>query len=373
MHGANGLPAVSVKNMTSLALTVLPDNLPALPATDPYQYLDEWCSNYLPSVNGNWVTWMTDDKPSDPNDLTNSTWYFQLLAFDMSRPSTLPVAVTWQNADAWYPCVDGNYVVWEDYRNDPDGKPDANNFMNDNSDIYLADLTSVDSKTHQPKVYPICTAPGPQLAPRISGHYVIWEDWRNGVNGEIYCYDLNEDTGNTGTPNWKRSGSARPSPDPAEYQLTNQPIPASNSWPDISVAPNGQTYNAVWLTYDNGPSTAVSIWTTSWTDPATPPAIHSNSLLVGDPLAYRAQARIDGTQVVWEDWRSGMADVYWMDLNYPDAPAVIGGSIGYDGVPDIGGGRVAYTQFRTTTTDTPPVSVYNVWAQKMLPMVTVTP
>ena len=228
---ANGLPAVSVKNMTSLALTVLPDNLPALPATDPYQYLDEWCSNYLPSVNGNWVTWMTDDKPSDPNDLTNSTWYFQLLAFDMSRPSTLPVAVTWQNADAWYPCVDGNYVVWEDYRNDPDGKPDANNFMNDNSDIYLADLTSVDSKTHQPKVYPICTAPGPQLAPRISGHYVIWEDWRNGVNGEIYCYDLNEDTGNTGTPNWKRSGSARPSPDPAEYQPTNQPIPASNSWP----------------------------------------------------------------------------------------------------------------------------------------------
>jgi len=366
-YAAQGVPAVSVKDVTSGQLKVLPDSIPGLinPGTGypdpPYTYFDI-SNNWFPSVSGTWVSWMSDDQPSNPSDPSdpNAVWYFQIVAYNLATPAVLPVVVTEQNADAWYPSVDAatKYVVWEDYRNDPDGLPDLTDFTRDNPDIYLADLNDVNSGTHHPKVYPICTAAGPQFAPRISGHWVVWEDWRDGVQGDIYAYDLSLDSDGNGTPNWQES--PRPSPDPAERRLTD--TAGTEGYPDVS----GST--AVWLDYSHytGPGGEVDIISEDLDTSVQTPVVTS-------PAAYRQQVRIDGTQLVWEDWRNGAGDVYWTDLNNPEATALLGGSPGYEGVPDIGGGRVAYSKFRLRTGGATPTDVYNVWSQKMLPYVTVTP
>ena len=34
--------------------------------------------------------------------------------------------------------------------------------------------------------FPICTAPGDQIGPRINGNYVVWTDKRNKQNQDIY-------------------------------------------------------------------------------------------------------------------------------------------------------------------------------------------
>ncbi len=365
--------------MSKGTLTVLPDSIPELAALCSNTWWFDASNNLLPSVSGNWVAWMSDCRPLDYTQPDTTTWYKEIVAYNLSTKT--PAFLTMQNADAWYPCVSGNYAVWEDYRNNPDGVPDQNGIMNDNSDIYIADLSSVNSTTHQPNVYPLCTAPGPQFAPRISGNYVVWEDWRDydavtNPASQIYYYDLTldsngqKDSKGNPIPNWKQPVSTRPNPDPAEHQLTNKYEVWPHCYPAIS-AISGNNVNVVWLEYFNGSlSGPANIGMANLNNPTL------RTLLVADPPAYREQARIDGTQLVWEDWRSGGGDVYWMDINHTDAQAVIGGSIGYDGVPDIGGGRVAFSQYRTTVTPPPPAKaydVYNVWAETMLPMVTVTP
>ncbi|MHC4123286.1 MAG: peptidylprolyl isomerase [Planctomycetota bacterium] len=71
------------------------------------------------------------------------------------------------------PAIDGNSVVWEDYRNG-------------NCDIYGADISNPDSPTE----FPVCTAIGNQYNPAVLGDIVVWEDYRYGdANMAIYGYD----------------------------------------------------------------------------------------------------------------------------------------------------------------------------------------
>jgi TolB protein len=71
-----------------------------------------------------------------------------------------------------FPAVDGDRIVWEE----------GTGTDRDSSDIYLYNLTSGE-------LVPVCTAPGEQTRPKISGDRVVWQDMRNG-NWDIYCYDL---------------------------------------------------------------------------------------------------------------------------------------------------------------------------------------
>ncbi len=364
-YRANGIPVISVKDLSAAGKVVLPDDIPNLinPNTGypdpPFSYFDI-SNNWYPSLSGTWVAWMTDDRPNKPEDPQHAdVWYFQVVAYNLATPNLLPRRVTLQAADAWYPCVEGTLVVWEDYRNDADGMPDANDFLLDNPDIYISDLTvTTDQTDKRTAVYPICTAPGPQFSPRLSDHYVVWEDWRDGQS-DIYCYDLRVDSDSDGIPNWKET--SRPSPDPAERRLTNNPW--LEGYPDVS----GET--AVWLDYSRytGLGSAVDIISQNLNTSVQTP-------VVTEPAAYRQQVRVDGTQVVWEDWRSGGGDIYWSDLMNPAATARLGASVDYEGAPDIGGSRVAYSKYRTqVTTNGQAVDVYNVWTQKLLPYVEVTP
>jgi beta propeller repeat protein len=365
VYAEYGVPAISVKNEVGGLIATLPEDIsfPIDPGTGgpypPYAYFDI-SNHYYPSLSGTWATWMVDDRPSNPSDPYNSPiWYLQVTAYDLSSPSTLPRRVTLQDADAWFPTVDqvpaaGNHycAVWEDYRNDPDKIADPSNFLLDNSDVYLSDLNVItDATNHRTAVYPICTAPGPQFAPRISGNLIVWEDWRDEWQADIYGYDLSVDSDSDGIPNWKES--VRPSPDPAERRLTDTAW--AEGYPDIS----GRT--AVYADYSTyiGPGSNVSIISQD-VDTLV------QTLIVASPPAYRQQARVDGTQVVWEDWRSGEADVYWTDLANPGVEFPIAGGTGYEGVPDLAGGRLVFAKHRSG-------EVYNVYYQRLTPYIAVTP
>jgi beta propeller repeat protein len=349
------LEAISVTNLTTMTTVTLPEDIPFPidPGTGgpypPYEYFDisyQW----YPDISGTWVTWMVDDVPSNPSDPANSIWYWQVTAYNLASPWDLPRRITYQAADALYPSIDGNRVVWEDYRNDADGMP-GGDFLSDNADIYIYDLATSNS-------YALCTASGPQFAPRVSGDLVVWEDWRDLTYGQIYLYDLSVDTDDDGTPNWKDPD--RPSPDPAETQLT------STAWAKLYPDVSGRT--VVWM--DLQRSTGVDIYALD-VDTMVETAVAT------DPMTYRDRPRIDDGKVVWTDYRGGLPDVYWSDVS-TGVTVPIGGSASSEWWADISGRRVVYGRYRTTVTrdvvnpEPPPETipkawdVYNVWTERML-------
>nr|MCU0608474.1 hypothetical protein [Chitinispirillaceae bacterium] len=82
------------------------------------------------------------------------------------------------------PRIDGNTLVWEDYRNAVSNKK--------NIDIYLCNLAT-------DAVKPICVAANFQGRPFVSGDLVVWEDYRNAtaadsMNSDIYGYRISSGT-----------------------------------------------------------------------------------------------------------------------------------------------------------------------------------
>jgi len=57
--------------------------------------------------------------------------------------------------------------------------------------------------------------------------------------------------------------------------------------------------------------------------------------------------RIDGTQVVWNDYRYGVPDIYWVDLSLDSPqPQPLAASSGRESSPDIEGRRLVYAKYR---------------------------
>ena len=80
-------------------------------------------------------------------------------------------------------------MVWVDH-----GAAPGNMYSQGNSDIYLHDLGSG-------KTTPVVTNPARQDFPDVDGDWVVWEDWRNNPNptpkyssefkeSDIYAYNL---------------------------------------------------------------------------------------------------------------------------------------------------------------------------------------
>ncbi len=357
-----GLPGtVRAMNVASGQQIRLPDDIPfptewnpdegAYVPVAPYtEWL--WSFHYWPDVSGSWVTWVVDDV------LWGGWYWYQIAAQQVDNLSVLPLRLTYQNKDSRYPAIEGNVVVWEDFRNDPNGTWDSN-WLADNPDIYISDISDVSGPDdHFPPVYPLCTAPGPQFAPRISYPYVVWEDWRDtsGIQSDLYLYDLSVDSDGDGTPNWKET--VRPSPDPAEIQLTDTYWP--EEWPDI----DGTSVVYMDLRRDTGTAEIVDIYLRDIDSP-TPVAVAT------EPQTFRWQPRVSGTKVTWEDWRQAQPDVYWVDIE-KDFGGPIAASSAYEEWPDISGDRAVHVKHRATLwkvidSELKAWSVYNVWVQKMLP------
>ncbi len=352
--------AVGVRNLNTGLTATLPYDIPfptewdpvteTYAPVEPYSYFDI-SYHWFPEISGPWTAWMVDDYPEN-------VWHFQITAQNVDNLSVLPLRVTYeQDSDALFPSIDGNYVVWEDYRNDPDGTL-GYNFLEDNPDIYICDITEVDGPDdHFPSIYPLCTASGPQFVPRISGNLVVWEDWRDTseIQSDLYLYDLSVDSDGDGIPNWKET--VRPSPDPAETRLTNSYWP--EEFPDI----DGTTVVWMDLRRDTGIGGMIDIYAWEIYSPTA-------TAVATEPPAFRYHPRISGTKVTWEDWAQGQSDIHWLDL-----ATGVGGPVAASGAkegwPDVSGRRVVHAKHRTTIEreiggEVVEWLVYNVWVQEML-------
>ncbi len=369
--------AVTAYDLTSGYNVTMPDDIPFPTQWDPVNKWYEPIPPYenfdisyqiFPDISGSWATWMVDDYPE-------SVWNYQITAQNALDLNTLPLRITYQDKDAMFPAIDGHLVVWEDYRNDPDGMMGLD-FLNDNSDIFICDISDVTGPTdHFPPAYPICTAPGPQLLPRISGNLVVWEDWRDlaGVQSDIYAYDLSVDSDGDGIPNWKET--TKPSPDPAEMQLTATPW--SEEFPDISQS------TAVWMDFRRDLSGLGSVVDLYAATVGSPTAV----AIAADPPTFRYRPRISYPLVVWEDYTNdadgpstgGLADRL---ADNPDIRmhhlgtgqmVAIAASGGIEEWPDVSGNRVTYAKHRATVVHTGLFGipydwpVFNVWAQRLPP------
>jgi len=337
--GPYGFPAITVSDLPETAdiaptLFTMPWQLPI--PIDPYSGL--WVEPYTnmdigyhwyPAVSGDWVVWQVDDL-YDPGNFAQ--WYFQVVAMDMSRPGFLPRRLTYNPNrpwDNWMPAVDGSMVVWEDYRND-DNRRVGDGLM-DRDQIWIADANGpILGPDFTVASWPLTTADSLKLNPRISGNLVVWDDWRDHVQPDIFLYDLSVDTDYNGIPNWKEPPGVRPNPDPAEIRLTDTSYPEMQ--PDVS----GR--KVVWLDLrrDDGTGSTIDVYgldLDTWTE--TPVAT--------DPPAVRSQPRIDGPNVVWADKRLDQWDVYWQNLTTGATAAVAGMNVDED-VPDISGRWLVYSQ-----------------------------
>lgn len=334
--------SIGVNNLNTPGSIMLPDAIQFVidPGTGlpkpPYQYFTDWANSHmLPDISGSWVAWQVDDMPGSPY------WYFQIAAFNLQKPADPPRRITYRSSDAWNACIDGKFVVWTDYRNDPDGYRDWYYPIVDNPDIYLHDLSTQ-------QTYPLCTKPDWQLLPRVSGNLVVWEDWRDGVQADIYLYDLTVDSDGDGIPNWREA--VRPTPDLAERRLT------STVWSELDPDISGRT--AVWLDYERyyyGTANSADIY-------AMDVDTMVETAVAVDPPTTRMQPRIDGDHVVWADARMGQWDVYWQDLVLGFTIPIASTQLSED-LPDVSGRRVVYSRYRGPGVIWP---VYNIWSTRLL-------
>ena len=327
------LPQIGVKDLNTGQRWILPDDIPFPRDSQgwpiaPYTYFD--ISNHLyPEVSGDWVTWTVDDRQDPVNP---DLWYYQVTAYNPTTPQLLPRRIVWNNWDAAFSAIDGFLVVWEDYRNDPNRIMDPWNVAEVNADIYIADLRE-STGTYTVGVYPLCRAPGAQYSPRISGRFVVWEDWRDG-QPDIYLYDLSVDSNGDGVPNWKDPN--RPDPDPAEIRLTATPW--AEYYPDVSER------WVVWLDtrrlYE-GSAESIDIYALDL-ETMTEVAVATDP-----PNMRRGHVRVHGDQVVWHERRQGQSDVFLADLSLGFTIPLAGSRTPED-MPAIGGPQVAYARYRGT-------------------------
>jgi beta propeller repeat protein len=175
------------------------------------------------------------------------------------------------------PAISGHIVVWCDYRNyQPTTNP---------TDIYGADI----SNPSEPNEFDICTAAGGQMTPAIDGNIVVWDDYRN-LRHDIYGYDLSTET-----------------EFPICIKISDQ------QQPDVS----GNI--VVWRDNRGGD---YDIYGADITNPYEP-----NEFVICDANGDQKQPVISGDIVVWEDNRDPNLAIYGYDLSTDVEFFIVSGEI----------------------------------------------
>ena len=178
--------------------------------------VDEPHSQVQHALGQNLLAW--NDARNSPSHVPPEYGNHDIYALDLVTGEEFPVCTAlWDQED---PAIDGNIIVWADYRR---ANPILNPLI---SDIYGYDVTtgrefliaSADDDVRQVKpdisgrivvwadmhnggdiwghdlhantTFPICVNPFSQNDVAIDGRYVVWEDYRNGVDQDIWGYDL---------------------------------------------------------------------------------------------------------------------------------------------------------------------------------------
>jgi len=220
------------------------------------------------------------------------------------------------------PAVSGSVVVWTDWRNDPGDGSDA--------DIYAARLdgdepSAVTGFALGPAEFTICTAPGWQYLPAVSGDIVVWQDSRSftDTGWDIYGYD----------------------------------IAARREFP-ICTAPGDQVAPAI--------SGNIVVWTDERNAALTGSDICGFDLRAGREfpvclqLGHQSRAAVDDTLIVWEDWRDFHKtgpDIYGYDLLAEEEFAVCT-KMASQRWPSISGTIVAWEDWRNDPADNSNSDIY---------------
>ncbi|GAF88881.1 unnamed protein product, partial [marine sediment metagenome] len=113
-------------------------------------------------------------------DCRNGNW--DIYGYNLATEEEF--AICTDPANQTSPAVSGDIVVWRDERNDYT----EGGFAYNNIDIYGYNLSTQTE-------FPVCTAPGNQITPAISGDIVVWTDARaNSFSRDIYGYNLSTAT-----------------------------------------------------------------------------------------------------------------------------------------------------------------------------------
>jgi beta propeller repeat protein len=131
--------------------------------------------NFSPDIFKDRIVWTSIERINDSlyGHIENADVFF----YNLTTNNLIQITFHefWQgNAEIY-----ADKIVWEDWRNDLDGRY---GHKEDNADIYLFDLSNQEE-------IPVCINKREQRKPVIYGSRIVWEDYRNG-NGDIYMYDL---------------------------------------------------------------------------------------------------------------------------------------------------------------------------------------
>lgn len=222
-----------------------------------------------PAISGDRVVWI---------DYRHSTDYGDVYMRDLTAPTDQPVSIAdpsipTYKKDKKNPDIDGNIVVWEDWRN---ATQDELGWVH-NPDIYMKDLsTGVEQ--------PVCTDLADQYSPAVEGNKIVWQDYRNG-NWDIYMREYDPSTGLLG----------------AETRVTNSND--DQTWPAISGDFIAWKSKPRYVGHED---------------------IYLRKLSSGTEIAVTSDAAsqklpvLSGPSLVWIDNRSGNWDIY--NLNDVLAP-----------------------------------------------------
>lgn len=217
-------------------------------ATSPTRITNDAAYQNHPVLNGNRLVWQ-DYRNAGPSG-SNTDFY----VYDLTSRTTTRLLLAAGYKDT--PSLGANHLVWQDFRH-------AGTTLS-TAEVYAWDFVS------QREVR-LTNGSAYRAHPDIAGNLVVWEDYRNGATGDIYLYDL--------------------------VAGVEQPIslhPAHKAFPRVS----GDW--VVWLDYRHGfvaalygfhlPSeTEVPLWVNE---------------------AHQDGVALNGDRILWQDYRNGRVDLY---------------------------------------------------------------
>jgi len=217
-------------------------------ATSPTRITNDAAYQNHPVLNGNRLVWQ-DYRNAGATGTNTDFYHYDIV----SRTSTrLPLAAGYKDT----PVMGPGHLVWQDFRH-------AGSTLT-TAEVYAWDFASQrEVRLTQGSAY--------RAHPDISGTRVVWEDYRNGSTGDIYLFDL-------------ATGVERP------VSL----FPAHKAHPKVS----GDW--VVWLDYRNGFVAALYGYHI--------PSETEIPLWVNE--AHQDGVALEGDRILWQDYRNGRVDFY---------------------------------------------------------------
>ena len=232
--------------------------------------------------------------------------------------TNITTRVTDDEAFQNFPDIQGNRVVWQDYRN----RPDTNS---KNADIYMHDFTK--GLTVQ-----ITTDTSYQSYPAIWGNRIVWQDYRNAIadtlNADIYMYDLQTNQETQITTNgayqtfpdiwedkivWEdfRNGTG----DIYMYDLSTHTERAISTYPAYKTHPVIYKDWIIWQDYRNGTTQADIYGYHLGLDQEYPILVQPD---------HQDYPQVDSNTVIWQDFRNARQDLYMAVLTFTPTIVVTG-------------------------------------------------